>query len=203
MDRIQYHFGFLPGNSYTGAPLVNAIICVNCYEDLLQEHPVFFLVPATSRSEVSQGIQAGFSPIKSEEPKEAFTGVQKSADGTTGIGNDLQVKASENAGSSRKRPPSHPILARDLRSLYQGLPPGDPPLPRKPRKKRRRWKLNVTSNSRSEPDKDNLLAGADNEATAPFSGSASKHSITEGEHTDSELSAMTALAEPLEIHLNN
>jgi transposase len=196
MDRIQYHFDFLPGVSYKGAPLVNAIICVSCYENLLQEHPDILLVPATSRSEVSQETQTEFSPCKSEEPKDAFSVVQNGVTGASCTDRDPQGKVSGNVSPARKRPPSHPILARDLRRSYQGLPPGEPPLPRKPRKKRRRWKLDDASSSHSEPDKGNVLLRPDDEAPVPVLASASEQYFTEVEQVDNERSEIAAFAEP-------
>jgi transposase len=196
MDQVQYHFDFLPGVSYTGAPLVNVFICIDCYEDHLnQERTDNHAFVTTSKSEVSQRTQAEFATIKSEEPKEAFTVVQNSTNRTSYTGGDLQVKASGTVGPARKRPPSHPILARDLGRLYQGLPPGEAPLPRKPRKKRRRWKLDDALTSHSDPDRGSVLLRAENEATGPALESAPQQSITGGEHIDSGLSEITTFAE--------
>jgi hypothetical protein len=196
MDQVEYHFDFLPGVSYTGAPLVDVYICVDCFEGLNQEQADNHAFVTTSKSEMSQEIQAAFATSKSEDPKEVFTVVQNSKNGTSCAGRDLQVKASGYVGSVRKRPPSHPILARDLRRSYQGLPPGEPPLPRKPRKKRRRWKLDDASSSQSDPVTGSVLPRAENEATGPALESVPQQSVAGGEHVDSGVSEIGPFAEP-------
>jgi transposase len=127
----------LPGDSADTIQLLeSAILCPSCYRRLNPAHFSQALMNNDSaispkESVVDHDVQTGFSPKESEEPKGGLANPS-----CNGSGEQLQTLT--NSAPPRK---CGPVLARDLRRAFLGLPPGELlPLPRPPRHRRRRWK---------------------------------------------------------------